>query len=252
MCRSKAQGGRRCPSKQGGGGGTSAFGEIVNSSSAVLDRTPATDSSVGQLNPQTPTYNTLLTTSAEEWLMKPWVERKQMSEKALGEVLKLTGSPARFNKWNKRTTSLGFAQFYLNLRTGEQFVEVELSDVVLRTAEPLTIADTIAHEVAHTLSHINEGHGMGWKSKFEEVKSQLGLNIETKSGHTSTDFELAAQMKLELERRAKAPWQGQCPQGHDFTAGRKPKYGHICVKCKQEGKPALITYERRNDTGRRS
>lgn len=252
MCRSKAQGGRRCPSKRGGGGGTSAFGDIVNSSSAVLDSPPITDSSVEQLNPLTPTYNTLLTTPSEEWLEKPWAERKKLSETALNEVLNLTGSTATFDKWNKRTTSLGFAQFYFNRYTGERFAQIELSDVVLRTAEPMTIANTIAHEVAHTLCDVNAGHGPKWKNKFEEVKEQVGLSMATTRAHTSTDFEVAAQMKLEAEKRAKAPWQGQCPQGHKFTAGRQPKYGHICVRCKGEGKPADITYERRNDTGRRS
>lgn len=238
MCRSKAQGGRRCPNR--GGMNVGAFG---GKASVVAE--PIKEELT--LNPATPKFNQLMTSNADEWFNTSWQERREITTLAVKEILALSGSTATFKGWSRSKATMGKAVYSRNLYTNEVKVQMELSELNGRTAEPRTLANTIAHEVAHTLCSIYEGHGSEWLETYKGLKEQVGLETEHTHTHKETAHELAERKKLTAEKKSKAPWVGTCPQGHDFTAGRKPKYGHICVKCDRAGKSADITYVRRNN-----
>jgi predicted SprT family Zn-dependent metalloprotease len=252
MCRSKAQGGRRCPGKSKPRK-TTQTPTLLNASPAratqILNPTPKAQNSP---KPSTPTFDQLKSTPTDEWFNAPWKERKTIVERALNEVINATGSTAKFDGWNRRTTSSGLATYGYNAYTGEERRTIELSDTVNRHSEPINLADTIAHEVAHTLAPHHAGHGQEWVKQFSEVKQLVGLNTEFSMVHKQTQAEVASKVKEMVAKAANAPWIGSCPQGHTFPAGRKPKHSYNCVKCSREGKPAVISYERNTNSERRA
>jgi len=284
MCRSIAEGGRRC---RGGGGGNSptkksspakkqagrkrttrqpanrppAANLVGNATvgnpsvddtavnAAPVDDTAtreATTTDAPALNPATPQYNKLLTTSPEEWFALPWTKRKQDVEAAFHEVKRFTGTEVTWGGWNRRVIALGETGWSQNRWTGEiSKPTIKFSEATMRTVTSVNVADTIAHELAHARLPHGAGHGTAWHEEFAAVKTKLGLDTEITTVHQHNEAERAQAVKVAEEKRAKPPvWLGTCPQGHRFGKARNPKYTYSCVECRRNGKPADITYHR--------
>lgn len=240
MCRSKADGGRRCAGRK------NLLTLNKDTTAVTIPFSPNQPDT--KPSPALPTYNRLLTVSDEEWFNTPWAERKKMVEEAFYEAREAVGSDASWGGWSSATRALGTTHQQLNRATGEVRSTIRISNLSNRACSAVTMADTLAHELAHAKSSYYAAHGKEWENNFAAVKDTLGLNTETVSAHKLSDVERAEHERLVAVKKATPPaWIGVCPQGHRFGAGRKSKYSHVCVKCSRNGYPqteAIITYTR--------
>lgn len=93
--------------------------------------------------------------------------------------------------------------------------EIQLNRKYAQIESDENIIDTIIHEVAHALTK-GDGHGEIWKAKCRELgcKDQQYKNLE----------------KSSMEKLSR--FKGYCPTCNDVIyAGRKKKYGVVCVSC---------------------
>lgn len=241
MCRSKEQGGRRCPA------GKRSRKKSVEASVLTTDapHLPPANISI----PNMPRMTELLSITPDEWYARPWKERKELVTRVFHEAVARTGTNVEFAGWNRSKRTLGQTRWQMNRFTGEvSRPTIQLSDEANRHTTPASLANTIAHELAHARVGHGHGHGKKWADEFAAVNDELGLDIEVSVVHEDDAVEAEQRMKLLAEKAAKPPvWLGLCPQGHRFGAGRKMTRSYSCVKCLRSGHSraeALITYTR--------
>lgn len=233
MCRSKIEGGRRCPGKRA---------RTTTQPATTVDITTTTTSTVtiSGTSSGTPKLTALLTANRATWYETPWSQRKTVIAEAIQEYLTHTNSPADWGGWDRSKRALGRTHHTLNRARQTVEVKVTLSDPLLRTAEPATVVDTIVHETAHSLLPAFAGHGPIWEKKFSELRASSGVDGQLSSTHTSTEAE-----RLERQRQhTSQALVGDCPQNHTFYRGRKPKYEMVCRACANKKLPATITWRK--------
>lgn len=135
MCRTKAQGGRRCPTS--GGLGIGALKEAVNpKQKPTLEAIPFASTEVGAVdNPALPYFNQLKNSDPDAWFEMPWKTRKTIIEQSLLEIFSFTGTSATFYGWSRSAKTLGRAKVERNRRTGEITSAVELSELNAKLSE---------------------------------------------------------------------------------------------------------------------
>ncbi len=273
MCRSIADGGRRCPGTGPAKSDTplasapklSRVGVDTAPPSTASPPTSPTPESAPSLNPETENFNILLTADPKEWLARPWKLRKKIIEDALGEAVEILmehpdvknegpgyvyDSAPTFDRWSQSTTTLGKARLSYYTAAPHRFTRtIELSDKRGRYAEPRTLAILLAHELAHTLAPPSAAHGETWVKMFRLTQAALQVPETSTSTHTPTDIEYAAELAAAKKKRENAPWQGTCPQGHAYARGRKPAGRYSCRPCLEDRKPATITFTRNENRG---
>ena len=161
----------------------------------------------------TPKFQAILHTGDKEWLALPWKKREGLIEEALDELLEVFESKAEFEGWSIRGQNLGTTRFW---ETGE--VSIILAQDRLRVRGAHQVADTLLHEVAHSILPARQLHGSRWWNKFAQMKEQVGM---------SDPVDEAASTKSKEERLAEArltwPFGGVCLQGHRFYFQHYPK-----------------------------
>lgn len=193
----------------------------------------------------TPTFNRIRATDTPDWYATSWRDRKTLIERATKEIIEFAGSDAAWDGWSRHEVAVAVTAVTRNRLTGETVQQhIRFSDRRARFLEPVSVTDTIVHEVAHTTVPIHAGHGPEWENSFRSLCRKLGITSSITRGHAFTEAEQQEMQRAEAEKEATAPYLGSCPQGCVFPRTRLPKHNHLCVHCDNQGLPALIIYER--------
>ena len=115
---------------------------------------------------------------------------------------------------------------------------------------------TVFHEVAHTLSYEDDGHGELWQAQCQrllekyQMLAPMGPGELIPARHTMT---IQERKRIEANRLAMGsdifPFVGRCPAGHQIFTKVLPRKVTHCPFCRElgEGAPIVVRFRRRND-----
>lgn len=178
----------------------------------------------------------LMNADTEQWLERPWKERKQIIEVAQRQAIREVerallaengwSSAGQFAGWNRRTKSLGITR----TAPWKAVPDIELSQVLLRHRGPKEVFNTILHEIGHAVSPYGASHGITWRENFRIILDHFGLKEEEVHQRASaySEAEKNAFRQRELQKR----WVGICPNNpeHRFYQDGKPRHFYKCAK----------------------
>lgn len=126
--------------------------------------------------------------------------------------------------WDKAVRRLGQTDY--NKR------RITLSRPIALIIGPERMRDTMLHEIAHVIAGRDAAHGPAWRAVCRRIGAIPNACASTVD--LSLDVPLLAYV-------------GTCPNGHQHSAGRMPKYRRACRLCSPTFDARfLITYRKRS------
>lgn len=119
---------------------------------------------------QMPSYRVMLAVPKKRWSRKKKPARARIISRAVEEIAGFLGMKAQLKSWTRsKRRAVAF------VRGARGVIDFHLSGAVLMYKGTRQVARFLSHSFAHASTGQADGHSEGWRAKFREINSTIGL-----------------------------------------------------------------------------